>query len=38
MDEVAVEMAKCCTCGNLNLTRAKKILKDMLPLYAINRY
>jgi hypothetical protein len=38
LDEVAVEMAKCCTCGNLNLTRAKKILKEMLPLYVINSY
>ena len=38
MDEVAVEMAKCCTCGNFNLTRGKQILKEMLPLYVINRY
>lgn len=38
LDEVAVEMAKCCTCGNLNLTRAKKILKEMEPLYVINSY
>src|SRR4030066_1317389 len=38
LDEGAVEMAKCCTCGNLNLTRAKKILEEMLPLYVINRY
>jgi hypothetical protein len=38
MDEVAVVMAKCCTCGNLNLTRGKQILKEMLPLYVINRY
>lgn len=38
LDEVAVEMAKCCTCGNLNLTRAKKILKEISPLYEINSY
>ncbi len=38
MDEVAVEMAKCCTCGNFNLTRGKQILKEMLSLYVINRY
>src|SRR4030066_1952285 len=38
LDEVAVEMAKGCTCGNLNLTRAKKILEEMLPLYVINSY
>jgi uncharacterized iron-regulated protein len=38
LDEVALEMAKCCTCGNFNLTRGKQILKEMLPLYVINRY
>jgi len=38
MDDAVVEMAKCCTCGNLNLTRTKKILKEMLPLYVINSY
>jgi len=38
LDEVAVVMAECCTCGNLNLTRAKKILTEMSPLYVINSY
>jgi hypothetical protein len=38
LDEAGVEMAKCCTCGNLNLTRAKKLLKEMEPLYVINSY
>jgi len=38
LDDVAVEMAKCCTCGNFNLTRGKKIIEEMLPLYVINRY
>jgi len=38
LNEVAVEMAKCCTCGNFNLTRGKQLLREMLPLYVINRY
>jgi hypothetical protein len=38
LEDVALEMAKCCTCGNFNLTRGKMILKEMLPLYVINRY
>jgi len=38
LDEVALEMAKCCTCGNFNLTRGKQILREMLPYYVINRY
>jgi hypothetical protein len=38
LDDVAVEIAKCCTCGNFNLTRGKKIIKEMLPLYVMNRY
>jgi hypothetical protein len=38
LDEAVLEIAKCCTCGNFNLTRGKQILKEMLPLYVMNRY
>jgi hypothetical protein len=37
-EEASVEMAKCCTCGNFNVTRATRLLREMLPLYMMNRY
>ena len=38
LEEASVEMAKCCTCGNFNVTRGAKLLREMLPLYMVNRY
>jgi hypothetical protein len=37
-EEASLEMAKCCTCGNYNLTRGAQLLREMLPLYMLNRY
>ncbi len=37
-EEASLEMAKCCTCGNFNLTRGTQLLREMLPLYMVNRY
>ncbi len=36
LHDAAVEIAKCCTCGNLNLTRAMSLFKKLLPLYTIH--
>lgn len=36
--EASVEMAKCCTCGNFNVTRGTRLIREMLPLYMTNRY
>jgi len=38
VEEACVEMAKACTCGNFNLTRAAKHLREIAPLYVMNRY
>jgi hypothetical protein len=37
-EEASVEMARCCTCGNFNVTRGTQLIREMLPLYMINRY
>ncbi len=37
-EEASVELAKCCTCGNFNVTRGMKLLQEMSPLYMVNRY
>jgi hypothetical protein len=37
-EEASVEMAKCCTCGNFNVTRGTHLIREMLPLYMVNRY
>jgi hypothetical protein len=37
-EEASLEMAKCCTCGNFNLTRGARLLREMLPLYMMDRY
>jgi hypothetical protein len=37
-EEASVEMAKCCTCGNFNVTRGTRLIREMLPLYMVNRY
>jgi hypothetical protein len=36
LDEAVLDVTKCCTCGNLNLTRARELFKKILPLYTIN--
>jgi hypothetical protein len=38
LKEASQEMAKCCTCGNFNLTRGAQLLGEILPLYVVNRY
>lgn len=38
IEDAALEFSKCCTCGNLNLTRAAKILRKLLPIYMLRRY
>jgi len=34
--EAVLEMTKCCTCGNFNLTRAAQLLRKLLPLYVLH--
>jgi hypothetical protein len=36
VEEAVLEMTKCCTCGNFNLTRAGQLLRKMLPLYVLH--
>jgi len=35
LDEAVYEITKCCTCGLINLTRARKLFEKILPLYTI---
>ena len=35
VEEACVEIAKCCTCGNLNLTRAADLFRKLLPKYVV---
>ncbi len=35
MEGACKELAKCCSCGNLNLTRATDLLKKLLPKYMV---
>ena len=37
-EEACQEMARCCTCGNFNLTRGAQLLREIVPLYVLNRY
>ncbi|MFQ6079781.1 MAG: hypothetical protein ACE5NJ_11715 [Thermodesulfobacteriota bacterium] len=37
-EEASLQIAKCCTCGNYNVTRGTKLLEEMLPFYVMNRY
>jgi hypothetical protein len=37
-EEASLELAKCCTCGNFNLTRGTQLLREMVPVYMMNRY
>ena len=36
MEDAALEIAKCCTCGNLNLTRAMGLFRKMLVNYSLH--
>ena len=35
LDEAVLEITKCCTCGLINLTRARKLFEKILPLYTV---
>jgi hypothetical protein len=35
-EEACLEMSKCCTCGNYNITRGIKLFKELLPLYMVH--
>jgi len=36
VEEAVLQMTRCCTCGNLNLTRAAQLLRKLLPLYVLH--
>jgi len=36
VEEAVLEMTRCCTCGNFNLTRAAQLLRRLLPLYVLH--
>jgi hypothetical protein len=36
VEEAVLEMTKCCTCGNFNLTRSAQLLRKLLPLYVLH--
>jgi hypothetical protein len=36
VEEAVLEMTRCCTCGNFNLTRAAQLLRKLLPLYVLH--
>lgn len=35
LDEAVLEITKCCTCGLINLTRARKLFEKILPIYTV---
>ncbi len=35
IDEASKELAKCCSCGNINLTRANELFDKLLPKYMV---
>jgi hypothetical protein len=37
VEDCAREMAECCSCGNFNVTRGERILREMLAQYTISR-
>lgn len=37
-EEASLELAKCCTCGNFNLTRGARLLREIVPRYVLDRY
>ena len=36
VEEAVLQMTRCCTCGNFNLTRAAQLLRKLLPLYVLH--
>jgi hypothetical protein len=36
VEDVCLEMAKCCTCGNYNLTRGKQLFRKLLSMYMVH--
>lgn len=36
MEDACLEMARCCTCGNFNMSRGIKEFKKLLPLFMVN--
>jgi hypothetical protein len=36
VEDACLELAKCCTCGNYNLTRGMKLFKQMLSRYMVH--
>jgi hypothetical protein len=36
VEEAVLELTKCCTCGNFNLSRGAELLRKMLPLYVLH--
>ncbi len=36
VEDACLELAKCCTCGNYNLTRGKKLFRNLLSTYTIH--
>ncbi len=35
-EEACLELAKCCTCGNYNLTRGKQVFRKLLSTYMVH--
>jgi hypothetical protein len=35
IDDASMELAKCCSCGNINLTRANDLFRKLLPKYMV---
>jgi hypothetical protein len=36
VEEACLELAKCCTCGNYNLTRGRKLFRKLLSTYMVH--
>jgi hypothetical protein len=36
VEDACLELAKCCTCGNYNLTRGMKLFKELLSRYMVS--
>jgi len=36
VEEACLEMSRCCTCGNYNLTRGMKLFKKLMAQYTVH--
>jgi hypothetical protein len=36
VEDACLELAKCCTCGNYNLTRGKQLFRKLLSTYMVH--